>query len=212
MVAKIDLIKQYFPDLTSVQMEQFGALIPLYEEWNAQINVISRKDIENLVIRHILHSLMIPKFVTFKDGAKILDLGCGGGFPGIPLAIFYPNVTFDLIDARSKKIIVVNAVKDALKLSNVKAMHGRAEELKSRYDFVVTRAVAKAEKLIFWSRKLIEQKQVHSVPNGLIALKGGNLKEELSVLPKWEYYEEHPATKYFKEEFFKEKNLLYIQG
>ena len=212
MVAKIDLIKQYFPDLTSVQMEQFAALVPLYEEWNAQINVISRKDIENLVVRHILHSLMIPKFVTFKDGARILDLGCGGGFPGIPLAIYYPGVTFDLIDARSKKIIVVNAVKDALNLTNVKAMHGRAEELKTRYDFVVTRAVAKVEKLVLWSRKLIEQKQVHSVPNGIIALKGGNLKEELSVLPKWEYYELHPATKYFKEEFFEEKNLLYIQG
>lgn len=208
----MDLIKQYFPHLQSEQLLQFEALVPLYEEWNAKINVVSRKDIENLAIRHILHSLLVPKFVSFKSGATILDLGCGGGFPGIPLAIFYPDVTFDLIDARSKKIIVVNAIKDELQLKNVKAIHGRAEELKSRYDFVVTRAVAKADKLVLWSRKLIKHKQVHSMPNGIIALKGGNLKEELGLLEKWEYTELHPASKYFKEPFFEEKNLLYIQG
>jgi len=213
MVASdISLLLKYFPNLTENQKKQFTELLPLYVEWNSQINVISRKDIDNLMERHILHSLMIAKYISFVPKAEVLDLGCGGGFPGIPLAILFPETNWHLIDARSKKIIVVKAVIESLGLKNAKASHGRAEELKSRYDFVVTRAVAKSEKLMEWSRKLIKEKQVHSIPNGLIALKGGNLKEELEQLPKWEYTEVHPASKYYEEEFFAEKNLVYIQG
>lgn len=207
----VNLIFEHFPKLTDRQREQFTALGDLYTEWNAQINVISRKDIENLYPNHVLHSLMIAKVVTFKPGARILDLGTGGGFPGIPLAILFPETQFDLIDSRGKKIVVCNAVIDALGLTNCKAQHGRAEEIKGiKYDFVVTRAVAKIAKLAEWSMKLIASKQRHALPNGIIALKGKDLKEEMAEM-KGAYLEEYPLYDMVPIDFFQEKAIVYMQ-
>ncbi len=207
----VDRLSEYFPRLSESQLKSFAALQSIYEEWNAKINVVSRKDIDNLMIRHVLHSLAIAKFITFNE-ASILDLGCGGGFPGIPLAILFPDSTFHLVDARSKKITVVDAVVNELGLKNVISEHGRAEELKSRYDFVITRAVAKLDVLMTWSRKLISNKQKHAMPNGLIALKGGDLKAERALLASWEYVEQHPILSYFNEDFFEEKYVVYVQA
>lgn len=207
----MQLIQSYFPKLSEQQIQQFEQLGPLYEEWNAMINVISRKDIENLYERHVLHSLAIIKFIRFRTGAEILDLGTGGGFPGIPLAIFFPNVQFTLIDGTKKKIKVVQEVIDALGLTNVKAQQIRAEELKARYDFVVSRAVAGIDKLAIWSDRLLKKQDKHAVPNGVIALKGGNLRQEMKALPKGSYSEICPLSDYFQEPFFKEKYLVYVQ-
>lgn len=207
----MQLIKKYFPDITSAQEKQFEQLLPLYTEWNDKINVISRKDIGNLYLHHVLHSLAIARFIQFKAGSKVLDLGTGGGFPGIPLAIMFPDVQFTLIDGTLKKISVVKAVAEALELQNVEARAVRAEELKEKFDFVVTRAVAKADQLLMWSRRLISSKQINIYPNGLIALKG-DLKTELKLIPKHEYKESVQITKYFQEPYFEEKYILYIQG
>lgn len=207
----VQLIYQYFPQLSEQQQQQFAALESLYREWNAQINVISRKDIDNLYTKHVLHSLAIAKVVQFKAGAKILDLGTGGGFPGIPLAILFPEVHFDLVDGRGKKIVVCKAVIEALGLTNCEAHHGRAEEMKGvRYDFVVTRAVAKMAQLSQWSMKLISKQQQHGLPNGILALKGRQLKEELKELGGG-YYEEYPIYKWFPLDFFQEKAVVYLQ-
>lgn len=205
-------ILKYFPKLTDIQIQQFEQLEALYTEWNAKINVISRKDIDNLYERHVLHSMAIAKFINFKSGSDVLDVGTGGGFPGIPLAILFPHVRFHLIDGTRKKISVVQAVVDELGLKNVKPQQLRAEETKAKYDFVVTRAVATIDKLMLWSTRLLKHKPQHSMPNGLIALKGGKIKTELKLLPKGTYSEITPLSNYFKEEFFEEKYLVFVQA
>ena len=207
----MDKIFSYFPDLTETQQKQFSQLGDLYKDWNQKINVISRKDIDNLYVRHVLHSLAIPPVVRFRTGADILDLGTGGGFPGIPLAILYPEVNFTLIDGTRKKIHVVQEVVDAIGLTNVTARQIRAEELKAKFDFVVTRAVARLDKLIMWSQRLIKNKENHAIPNGILALKGGDVKAEAKDIPKGNYVEIYPINDFFKEEEFKEKYVIYVQ-
>jgi len=208
----MELIREYFPKLTEKQIDQFTQLEELYVDWNSKINVISRKDIDNLYERHILHSLAIAKFIKFRTGSKIVDLGTGGGFPGIPLAILFPNVSFTLIDGTRKKITVVNAVAEAIGLENAVGLQARAEELKMRFDFVVTRAVATLDKLRPWTQRLVHQKDVHPIPNGLIALKGGRINAEIATLGKGTYVETYPLSDYFKEDFFEEKYLVYVQA
>lgn len=207
----IALIKKYFPELTEIQEKQFTLLGELYPAWNEKINLISRKDIDQLYLRHILHSLSIAKLIRFKAESQILDLGTGGGFPGIPLAILFPKVKFHLVDRKAKKIMVVNDIVSNLKLENVKAEHITAEELKSKYDFVVNRAVALTEKLWVWVTPLLRRKEINGLPNGLISLKGGDLTEELKPLQKQEYIECIPLNKFFDEEYFETKSIVYIQ-
>jgi 16S rRNA (guanine527-N7)-methyltransferase len=209
----MELIKKYFPNLTETQLKQYEALLPLYTEWNEKINVISRKDIENLYIHHVLHSLAIAKYLKFKDGTRFLDLGTGGGFPGVPLAILYPNCEFLLVDSVNKKLNVINEVAAAIGLKNVTTRHSRVEDLKKeKFDFIITRAVATIDKLVHWSRKSISEKHINITPNGIIALKGINLKEEMKLLGKGEYKEIVPLKNYFEEEYFEEKALVYVQG
>jgi 16S rRNA (guanine527-N7)-methyltransferase len=207
----ISVITKYFSTLSQHQKKQILQLGDLYSEWNAIINVISRKDVEFLYTHHVLHSMAIMKFMTFKDETKILDLGTGGGFPGIPLAILNPNVRFTLVDSIGKKIKVVNEVAHACGLSNVIGIHGRAEEIKDKFDFVVTRAVAKVDKLLPWSRKVLSKTNRNNYPNGLIALKG-NVNDEIKLLPKYEYTECKHIFDYFQEPYFDEKYILYVQG
>ena len=207
-----ELIYSYFPKLTERQREQFAALDGLYRDWNAKINVISRKDIDNLYVHHILHSLAIAKVIGFRAGTQVLDLGTGGGFPGIPLAILFPEARFHLIDGTAKKIRVCQEVISALALTNCRAEQKRAEEIKRpAYEFVITRAVAKIDKLAEWSLRLIVSKQRNSIPNGILALKGRGLKEELALLPKGAYVEEFPISAWFGEEFFAAKAVMYLQ-
>ncbi len=209
----MQILLKYFPGLTEEQLASFLRLEPLYKEWNEKINVISRKDMENLYLKHVLHSLSIVKIVSFKPGARILDLGTGGGFPGIPLSVFYPDVQFHLIDGTRKKILVVQEIINALGLKNAKAEQMRAEEMKgANYDFVVSRAVAGLDKLMEWSRPLIKQKQIHAIPNGLIALKGGDKEAERRLLPDYEYVEFTSINKYFPEEVFEDKYIVYVQA
>ncbi len=208
----MDLILEHFPNLTTQQIEQFAQLEELYKTWNAQINVISRKDIDNLYERHVLHSLAIAKMVTFRQDSDVIDLGTGGGFPGIPLAILFPKVNFTLIDGTRKKIGVVEAVAEAVQLKNVQAKHIRAEECKDKADFVVTRAVASLDKLLMWSRRLLKTKQMNALPNGLIALKGGNIESEIDLIHKDEYKEVYDIKEYFDRLAFEEKYVVYVQG
>ncbi len=208
----MEKIKAYFPKLTEEQLHQFEKLGPLYKEWNQKINVISRKDIDNVYLHHILHSLSIAAVVRFRSDSEILDLGTGGGFPGIPLAILFPNVKFTLIDGTLKKIKVVKEVVEALELKNVEAMQMRAEELKKRrFDFVVTRAVAKMPQLALWSQRLLKKDHVHPIPNGVLALKGGYIKAEIKELPKGNYTELYSIQEFFKEHYFEEKYVVYLQ-
>lgn len=209
----MDILKKYFPDLTETQLEQYAQLPELYQEWNAKINVISRKDTDNIEGRHILHSLAIIPIVRFRTGADILDLGTGGGFPGIPLAIFYPNVNFHLVDGTAKKIRVVQEIVDALGLKNVTAEQKRAEEIKKkRYDFVVCRAVASIDKLHTWTLRLFKKEHQHAIPNGLLTLKGGDLTKEMKLLPKGNYFEKYNIQDFFKEDYLEEKCVIYLQG
>ncbi|MEO0041482.1 MAG: hypothetical protein RL329_930 [Bacteroidota bacterium] len=208
----MESILSYFPNLTDLQKQQFEALMPLYMDWNAKINVISRKDMDNLYLHHVLHSLAIAKYVPFRDGAAILDLGTGGGFPGIPLAILYPNVKFVLTDSIAKKIKVVQEVSTALELKNVTALAVRSEEVKEKFDFVVTRAVATYDKLALWSLKSLKRKQQHGIPNGIIALKGGNVREEFKLITGKPYFELIPIQTWFNEAYFDEKFVTYLQG
>jgi len=202
----------YFPDLSAIQQAQLGQLDPLYREWNEKINVISRKDIDNLYPHHVLHSLAIAKVLQFLPGTRVLDLGTGGGFPCIPLAILFPETEFVLIDGIKKKITVVNEVAAALGLKNVEARQQRSEERKGKsFDFVVTRAVAALEKLVLWSMPLIKDEQRHGLPNGLIALKGGDVKAEIKTLPRSAYTEVYPIQKMFAGDFFEEKVVVYVQ-
>jgi 16S rRNA (guanine527-N7)-methyltransferase len=209
----MELINKYFPDLTELQRERLEMLKPLYTDWNEKINTISRKDIENLYERHILHALGLLKLLQFEPGSDILDLGTGGGIPGIPLAIMMPDVQFRLIDGRGKKITVVNEIAAALDLKNVKGEQKRAEELKgAKFDFVVARGVTTIDKLTIWSRRLMKDDHINQVPNGLLAYKGGDLSKEKKLLPKHEYYEIHDMKDWFEEPFFEEKHIMYVQG
>lgn len=212
----MELINKYFPELTSEQKARFEQLEPLYREWNEKINVISRLDIENLMERHVLHSLAIAKVIQFLPGSTLLDLGTGGGFPGIPLAILFPESQFVLVDGTGKKIRVVQEVAQALGLDNVTAIHGRAEEIKmnGQFDFVLSRGVASLEKLLGWSQRFLKKKHTHVLPNGILALKGGNLSPEIRELPGKgkEYTEIFPIRNMFREAFFDEKSVVYVQG
>ena len=201
------LIK-YFPNLTDLQKQQYEALPSLYAEWNEKINVISRKDIDNLYERHVVHSLGIVKVMPFVDGAAVLDVGTGGGFPGIPLAIMFPNVKFTLVDSIGKKIKVVNAVAEALQLKNVEAYQTRAEQVKKRFDFVVCRAVTDMNDFARWVQGKILPTNRHGLQNGILALKGGDLEEELkSFGSKATVY---PLSKYFNEEFYETKKVVHL--
>lgn len=203
----LERIAHYFPELSKQQYQQFEQLEELYKTWNAQINVISRKDIDALYEKHVLHALGIAKVQSFKSGAKVLDVGTGGGFPGIPLAILFPKVKFFLIDSIGKKIKVVQAVADALNLNNVEARHQRAQEFKQPVDFVVSRAVTRMEDFVPWVKKNIKNKGTHRLGNGILYLKGGDLSEELAPFPKAKQYE---LTQYFEETFFETKKVVYL--
>ena len=208
MEIKSTLIQEYFKELTDQQIERFDHLYSLYSFWNAQINVISRKDIDELYERHILHSLGIAKFCTFKPGEKVLDVGTGGGFPGIPLAILFPETQFHLVDSIGKKIKVVNEVASALGLKNVRASHLRAEQVDDKYDFVVSRAVTRLIDFYPWIKGKFNKDSKNAVSNGILYLKGGDLAEEIAESRlKAELY---PLSAYFKEEFFETKYVVYI--
>ncbi len=203
-----DIIYKYFPELSALQHTQTDHLKALYEEWNTQINVVSRKDIDLLYERHVLHSLAIQKFVYLKPGSQVLDIGTGGGFPGIPLAILNPEVQFILSDSIGKKIKVVQGVADDLKLKNVTSIHDRSEKIKGQFDFVVSRAVADISELVKWSNGKIKKQQQNAIPNGLICLKGGDLKDELAPYKK--LVQVFDLSDYFKEDFFETKKLVYL--
>ena len=206
----IEIIKKYFPQLTPKQEEQFAALDALYHDWNAKINVISRKDIDNLYEHHILHSLAIAKYINFREGTNILDFGTGGGFPGVPLAIFFPEANFKLIDGTGKKVRVAQEVADAIGLENVLPSHLRGEEEKGKFDFIVSRAVMPLPDLMKIVKKNIASDQHNVLPNGVIVLKGGNLDEELK--PYKNIAEKTELSQWYDEEWFKEKYLIYVPG
>lgn len=204
----MDLITRYFPHLSDQQKEQFAALYDLYTDWNSKINVISRKDITNLYEHHVLHSLGIARFISFKDGSQVMDLGTGGGFPGIPLAILFPEVKYHLVDSIGKKIKVASEIANAIGLKNVTFRHCRAEEEKAKFDFVVSRAVMPLSDLLKIIRKNISSTQMNAIPNGLICLKGGELaKETLPVKNKVEIMD---LKNEFAEEFFETKKVVYV--
>lgn len=200
-------IKKYFPSLTPRQIEQFETMMRLYPEWNAKINVISRKDIDNLEVNHILHSLAIAKFLKFTPGSKVLDFGTGGGFPGIPLAVVFPEVSFHLVDRTGKKIKVASEIAAAIGLDNVTFHHGDVSECKDKFDFIVSRAVMSQQDLVKAGRKNISDRQKNAVPNGLITLKGGNLDADLGNLRQQS--EIIGIDNWFDEEVFKTKSLVY---
>ena len=204
----MELILKYFPDLTEEQKRQFAALYDLYTDWNSKINVISRKDIENLYEHHVLHSLGIAKVIRFKPGTKVMDLGTGGGFPGIPLAILFPEVQFHLVDSIGKKVLVATEIAGSIGLKNVTTRHARAEEEKQLFDFVVSRAVMPLTDLLKIIRKNISPKQQNALPNGLICLKGGELeKETMPVKNKTTMWN---LKEFFGEEFFETKKVVYV--
>ncbi len=202
------LIQKYFPDLSAEQQQQFALLPDLYAYWNARINVISRKDIDKLEERHILHSMAIAKVIQFKPGTKILDVGTGGGFPGLPLAIMFPETKFLLIDSIGKKIKVVNEIVLATGLKNVKAMQIRAEEVKEKSDFIVSRAVARMPEFISWVKNKVSSHNNNTLDNGILYLKGGALEEELQSMRR--PYAVYELQEYFSEDFFETKKLVYI--
>ena len=202
------IIPHYFPFLSTAQQGQFAKLYSLYADWNEKINVVSRKDIENLYVNHVLHSLGIAKVMSFKPGALVLDVGTGGGFPGIPLAILFPEANFHLVDSIGKKITVVNAVAEGLGLKNVKGEQIRAEQIKNKYDFIVSRAVTRLKEFYGWIHQKVKDKSVHDLDNGILYLKGGDLEEELAELKK--PYSLYSLPDYFKEDFFETKKVVYV--
>ncbi|WP_083646095.1 16S rRNA (guanine(527)-N(7))-methyltransferase RsmG [Christiangramia flava] len=203
----MELIRKYFPNLTPDQLEKFGKLEDLYKDWNLKINVVSRKDIDELYIRHVLHSLGIARLQQFKDGSRIMDVGTGGGFPGIPLAILFPEVQFTLVDSIGKKIKVVNEVSEGLGLTNVRTFNQRVEEIQEQFDFIVSRAVAAMPTFVHWTKGKIAKENKHERRNGIIYLKGGDLEEELQAYRTAEVYE---LSDYFEESFFETKKLVYL--
>lgn len=204
----MDTIIKYFPELTERQKEQFAALLPLYEDWNAKINVISRKDMEHFYEHHVLHSLAIAKVIQFKPMSEVLDVGTGGGFPGVPLAIMFPQVRFMLVDSIGKKIKVVNSVIDNLGLQNAKAQQIRVEQLEGEYDFIVSRAVTTLPEFVSWVKKKVSKTQYHKMRNGILYLKGGDLADELfpfrQKVRMWE------INSFFEEEYFQTKKVIYL--
>jgi len=203
----MDLLLKYFPNLTQLQISQFSQIQELYKDWNLKINVVSRKDIDELYLRHVLHSLGIAKVVQFKPNTKVLDVGTGGGFPGIPLAILFPETQFHLVDSIGKKIKVVNDVSEGLGLQNIKTTHGRVEEIKGTYDFIVSRAVAQMETFVFWTKGKINKKQQHPIKNGILYLKGGDLSDELKKYTSATIYN---LPDYFAEDFFETKKVVHL--
>ena len=203
------IIQKYYPSITSLQKSQLESLYDLYNYWNERINVISRKDITNLYLHHVLHSLSLMEVIRFSDGTKVLDLGCGGGFPGIPLSIMFPNVDFHLVDSIGKKLKVCDAISESLGLKNVHTTHARGESLQAhQYDFVVSRAAMSLDKLISCCNPLIRFTATNSLSNGLLALKGGDLREELSgyesIVQCWD------ISNFYTEDYFKEKKIIYV--
>lgn len=203
----MDLILKYFPDLTEDQISKFQKLEELYQDWNLKINVVSRKDIDELYLRHVLHSLAIAKFIQFKDGTRIMDVGTGGGFPGIPLAIMFPNCQFHLVDSIAKKLKVVNEVVEGLGLTNVKTTHTRVEEINETYDFIVSRAVAAMPTFVRWIKGKVAKKSLHEIKNGVIYLKGGDLADELENFSTAQIFE---LNQYFDEDFFETKKIVHL--
>jgi 16S rRNA (guanine527-N7)-methyltransferase len=204
-----DIILKYFPNLTGEQIDKFSRLGPLYQDWNEKINLISRKDIEHLFERHILHSLGIAKVIRFADGTSILDVGTGGGFPGIPLAICFPQVSFTMVDSIGKKIMVVRDIIKQLDLKNARAYHTRAEDVQGKFDFITGRAVTDLNAFYGWVNKKIKSEDRNGLPNGILYLKGGPLEEELSSFGT--RVQLFPLSSYFKEEFFETKSVVYLQ-
>lgn len=203
----MDVIHKYFKNLSEKQIEQFSKLQELYQDWNLKINVVSRKDIDELYLRHVLHSLGIAKIIDFKSGSKVMDVGTGGGFPGIPLSILFPETQYHLVDSIGKKIKVVDEVVAGLGLENVKTTHGRVEEVKDTYDFIVSRAVAQMETFVHWTKGKIAKKQNHDLKNGILYLKGGDLSEELQKYTSATIYD---LPNYFDEPFFETKKVVHL--
>ena len=203
----MELIQKYFPQLSDVQKEQFNQLFDLYSDWNSKINVVSRKDIDELYLRHVLHSLGIAKVLQFKHGTTILDVGTGGGFPGIPLAILYPNCHFHLVDSINKKLKVVDAVAKSLGLTNVKTSHKRAEDINDTYDFIVSRAVTAMPSFVGWVKNKVNKKSKNELKNGILYLKGGDLTQELNNFPKATLYN---LSDHFEEDFFDTKKVVHL--
>ncbi len=210
MPSDVSLIFEHFPELSEQQQKQFAALGALYEEWNAQINVISRKDFEHFFERHVLHSVGIAKVIQFEPGTSVLDIGTGGGFPGIPLAILFPETQFLLVDSIGKKIKVVKAVAEALELKNVTAIQERAENINQQFDFVVSRAVANLSKFLPWVKGKFKKKSKNSLLNGILYLKGGDLHEELNTAPIKHKPTIYELPEFFESEFFETKKVVYI--
>ena len=204
----MEIIRKYFPELTNKQQTQFAQLFPLYIDWNSKINVISRKDIDHLYERHVLHSLSIAKVIQFNKNTSILDAGTGGGFPGIPLAIYFPEVHFHLVDSIGKKITVVNEISRALGLSNIHAEKIRVESIDNKYDFILSRAVTSLPVFTKWVFPLILKQQNNSISNGILYIKGGELKDELNQLKYRSNV--YPISQFFKESFFDTKNVIHI--
>jgi 16S rRNA (guanine527-N7)-methyltransferase len=203
----MELIFKYFPNLTDTQILQFKALEGLYNDWNAKINVVSRKDIDELYLRHVLHSLAIAKVIQFKDNSSILDVGTGGGFPGVPLAILFPNCKFHLVDSINKKLKVINAVSEALELSNIKTTHSRVEAINETYDFIVSRAVTAMPEFTKWVKGKVAKQQKNDLKNGILYLKGGDLTEELK---QYKTVKAFLLSDYFEEDFFETKKVIYL--
>lgn len=201
-------INKYFPAISDIQKNQFSELLPLYHDWNSKINVISRKDMENFYIHHVLHSLSIGHFFRFKPNTEIMDVGTGGGFPGIPLAILFPECKFVMVDSIGKKIKVVNAVAESIGLSNVSAIHERAEKIDNKFDFIISRAVTNLPDFYNWVKNKIKKDNKHDFKNGIMYLKGGDIEEELS--PFKNRHEVYDIYKAFEEPFFETKKLVYI--